>query len=240
MTLSIQTTHLSKCYDAFTLHDVNITVSNGNITGLVGENGAGKTTLIKLLLNAIKPSDGSAIVLGHDMAHNGVAAKREIGVVFEDCFFHQKLTSLEIAWFVSSIYPKWFSDTFTKLLKFLDIDPGKKVQDLSKGMKTKLSLAIAMAHSPKLLILDEITSGLDPVIRSEVLELIRGYVDADKTRAALFSTHITSDLEKIADDLILLNHGAVTFQSPVKNFLQKHPKMTLDDIVLSEIKRVRQ
>jgi ABC-2 type transport system ATP-binding protein len=210
----IETRHLTKTYPGFTLDAVNLRVPYGRIVGLVGENGAGKTTLISLILNQIKRDSGCVRVFGKDNIEEEREIKQEIGFFVEQSGFHDCLNAKDINGIMKHVYKKWDEAHFERLLTKLDVETSKKVKDMSKGMKSKLMLAVAMSHKPALLILDEVTSGLDPVVRDDILKLLKEYVSGKKT-TVFFSTHITSDLDKIADDVAFLHEGRLVFYEPI-------------------------
>ncbi len=215
---ALEVKSLRKQYGGFTLDDVSFTLPGGSIMGLIGENGAGKTTTIKLILGMIRRDGGSIRVLGREPAEQETQIKQQLGVVLDDCHFHDSLRTEDIASIMRALFDSWDDGLFTGTLKRLGVPQNKTVKEMSKGMKTKLSLSAALAHRPRLLILDEATSGLDPVMRSEVLDILRDLIQ-DEANSVLLSTHITSDLEKIADYITLLHEGRVVF-SESANTLQ--------------------
>lgn len=202
--------NLYKKYDGFHLKDVSFNIPKGSIVGLVGENGAGKTTTIKLILNLIKRDSGSIKILGLDNIKNEKEIKERIGVVLDESYFHDNLRSVDISRIMKGIYNNWNEDMFFEYLVKFKIPKDKIVKEFSKGMKIKLSIAAALCHDPQLLILDEPTGGLDPVVRSEILDIFLDFIQ-DEEKAILFSTHITSDLDKIADYIIFIHDGKIVF-----------------------------
>lgn len=211
---------LVKDYGDFLLDKVNFSIPQGTIMGLIGENGAGKTTTINIILNEIHKDGGSISVFGKDNLEFETEVKNAIGVVFDDCHLPDLFTATEIERFISKIYSSWEHRTYEQYLNKFDLPLNKSVKDFSKGMKVKLSFAIALSHNPKLLILDEATSGLDPVMRDEVLDILLDFVQ-DETHSVLFSSHITSDLEKVADYITFIHNGKVLF-SKTKDELIYH------------------
>ena len=209
---------LRKQYSGFTLSDVTFSLPSGCIMGLIGENGAGKTTIIKLILNMIHKDGGNVRVLGRDHIAQEKQMKQQIGVVLDDCHFHDTLRPADVASIMRPLFEAWDDKLYAQTLRQLGVPEKKTVKEMSKGMKTKLSICAALAHKPKLLILDEATSGLDPIMRSEVLDMLRDVIQ-NEDRAVLLSTHITSDLEKVADYITLLHDGHVVF-SETMNKLQ--------------------
>ncbi len=212
---------LSKNYKNFSLTDINLKIPYGHIVGLIGENGAGKTTLISLILNQIKRSNGSIKIFGKDNLQKEKEIKEDIGFVMDECCFHNCLSPNNIQKIMQKIYRNWDSSQYTQLLKNFQIVNTKKISEMSKGMKSKLMLAVAMSHHPKFLILDEITSGLDPVIRDDILIFLRDFV-MNGENAVFFSTHITSDLDKVADDIAFLNNGQLVFYENIKKLKNEY------------------
>ncbi len=208
MTNSIEIRGLCKSFPDFALQDVNLTLPGGAILGLIGENGAGKTTTIKCILNLIRRDAGKITLLGRDNLQEEQLAKAEVGIVLDECLFHETLRAGELNHILAPVYPNWDVELFQSLLDQFQLPKRKFIQDFSRGMKTKLSLAAALAHHPKLLILDEATAGLDPVVRDEILGEFLGFI-RDEEHSILLSSHITSDLEKIADYITYLHQGRV-------------------------------
>ncbi|MDX9917755.1 MAG: ABC transporter ATP-binding protein [Gudongella sp.] len=198
--------NLSKSYDDFTLKNINFTIPQGAIMGLVGENGAGKTTTIKLILNLIKRDAGRIEIFGLDNVENEMEVKERIGVVLDESNFYIDLNPNDISKVMGNIYKNWDNNIFFSYLKQFNLPKNKTIRDLSKGMKMKLSIAIALSHQPDLLILDEPTSGLDPIVRNEILDIFLDFIQ-DEEKSILFSTHITSDLDKIADYISFIHGG---------------------------------
>ena len=183
--------------------------------GFIGPNGAGKTTTIKIIMNMARKSGGTVEVLGLDHRIHEEEIKRRIGYLGEEPCFYEEMTPLWFGGFVSKYYPTWDKAYFSATLDRFGIDPLKRVKDLSKGMKVKLGLALALSHKPELLILDEPTSGLDPVIRRDVLDELMSVIQ-DEKRSVFFSTHITQDIERIADYVTFIHRGRIV-ESDVKD-----------------------
>jgi len=215
MNYALEISNLTKRYPSFTLDNINMQISNSRIVGLVGENGAGKTTLISLILNQIKKDTGYIKIFGEDNVENECKIKQEIGFVVDECCFHHCLNAKDIRNIMRFIYTKWDDAEFNSLLTKLKINSLKKISAMSKGMKTKLMLAVAMSHRPSLLILDEVTSGLDPVVRDDILLLLKDYAH-QRQATVFFSTHVTSDLDKIADDIVFIHDGKLIFYEPLQ------------------------
>ena len=189
----LEVSNLSKSFSGFRLQNVSFSLPKGYIMGLIGANGSGKTTTIKLILNMLKRDGGAVKILGLDNIADEIAAKSDLGVVFDSNYFSQAWTVTRAESAVSVFYQNWDTGRFSGLLDKFHIDPKKKVKELSKGMQMKLMLACALSYDAKLLILDEPTSGLDPVSRDELLQILSEYIE-DGEHSVLFSTHITSDL----------------------------------------------
>jgi len=213
--LALMLRGVSKKYPKFELKDVTFSLPRGFIMGFIGPNGAGKTTTIKIIMNMVRKSKGTVMALGLDHIIHEKEVKRRIGYVGEEPRFYEEMTPLWFERFVSKYYPTWDKAYFVATLDRFGIDPTKRVKDLSKGMKVKLDLALALSHKPELLILDEPTSGLDPVVRRDVLDELMSVIQ-DEKRSVFFSTHITQDIERIADYVTFIHQGQIV-ESDVKD-----------------------
>ena len=200
--------HLSKRYPRFHLNDVSFSVEQGYIMGFIGVNGAGKTTTLKALLNMVHPDDGEVHILGKDIKYHEIDIKQDLGIVLGDKDIYKSYRINRISDVVSKFYKKWDQKAYLHFIDRFEIDPGKKVGELSEGMKTKYFLALAMSHHARLFLLDEPTSGLDPAARDDLLELFQELVE-DGERSIIYSTHITSDLEKCADHILYIDNGII-------------------------------
>lgn len=212
---------LNKNYEGFSLKDVSFALPKGYIMGFVGENGSGKTTTIRSILNMAKLDSGSISVFGLDSVTDTVAIKQRLGVVFDSLYMGEHLTVRQIERQLKPFYDTWDSEYFAKLLSDFSLPDNKKVGKFSKGMKMKLMIAAALAHKPELIILDEPTSGLDPVARDELLDILAEYIE-DENRGVLFSTHITADVERIADFVTILHGGRVWFTGTKDDLAEKY------------------
>lgn len=221
MSTILEVKSLRKEYKDFTLKNINFTLERGYIMGFIGPNGAGKSTTIKLIMNLIKKNAGEIKVFGLDNIKNEREVKQRIGFVYDENYYYDELTINEIKTIISPFYRQWDNAAFNNYLKQFDLDPKKKVKALSKGMKMKLSLAVALSHKAELIIMDEPTSGLDPVFRSEILDILYSLIQ-DESKSIFFSTHITTDLEKIADYITFLNNGEIVFSSPKDEILDSY------------------
>ena len=234
---------LCKSYGDFSLNNINLTLPGGSILGLIGENGAGKTTTIKCILNLIRRDAGEITVLGHDNIREEKLAKQDIGLVLDECFFHDTLRPRDVGRVLTPAYKNWDSDLFRSYLDKFGLPEKKLIKDFSRGMKMKLSLSAALAHRPKLLILDEATAGLDPVIRDEILDEFLGFIQ-DEDHAILMSSHITSDLEKVADYIAYIHQGEVVLSDAKDNILDSYGRVgctaaQLEAIAPDDVLRVR-
>jgi ABC-2 type transport system ATP-binding protein len=212
---------LRKTFRDFTLKDVTFSLPRGYIMGLVGKNGAGKTTTIRLILNMLARDAGAVRVFGLDNIRDEQRIKQDVGVVFDEIFFVDGWRVSDVGRAVKGFYSRWSDQTYGGYLKGFGLPADKRVKELSRGMKLKLMLAVAMSHEAKLLILDEPTSGLDPVARDELLGILTRYI-SDGEKTVLFSTHITSDLEKISDFITLIHDGAVFYTGTRDDLLESY------------------
>lgn len=215
---AIEVKGLTKKRDTFFLNNVNLTVPKGYIVGLIGENGAGKSTTIKAILNLIHKDSGTIKIFGQDYQQHEKEIKQQIGVVFDDCHFPKQLTAKDLNLILKNIYSNWDTNLYHDYLNQFKLPLNKPIKDLSRGMKMKLSLATALSHRPKLLILDEPTSGLDPIVRNEILDIFLDFIQ-DEEHSVLISSHITSDLEKIADYITFIHEGEIVFSDSKDHLL---------------------
>lgn len=202
---------LNKSYKDFSLTDVSFTLPEDCITGFIGINGAGKTTTIRTILGLTQKASGTIKIFGKDMADNEQEIKNRIGVVLDDGRFYDELTMAEMKGIIAPAYSKWNEKDYKEYMDRFSLNPKQKIATLSKGMRMKFALALALSHQAELLIMDEPTSGLDPLIRSQLLEIMGDYMNRGG-RGVFFSTHITSDLEKAADMLVLIHGGKILFE----------------------------
>ena len=219
----LEVKNIEKTYpnDGFKLNKVNFDVPKGSIVGIIGENGSGKTTTLNLILGLKSKDGGSAKIFGREFNIDDIDTKEKIGVAFDEIYLPSNLNAKEISKIYKSIYQGWDENYFYSSLSNFGIDNGKKIGDYSKGMQKMLSIVIAMSHSPELLILDEPTSSLDPVKRSEVLEKFQEYIENGE-RSIVFSSHITTDIEHICDHVVFINKGNLIFASPTIELLYEN------------------
>jgi len=204
----IEIRSLRKEYKEFALKDISFDVPKGFITGLIGPNGAGKTTIIKLLMNLVRRRNGTITIFGLDNIEDEVQIKDRIGFVYDSPYFYEDLSLSAIKGMIAPFYSQWDEQQFQKLMTRFDLPKNKAFSSLSKGMKTKFALVLALSHNADLIILDEPTAGLDPVFRREFLEML-GEIMLDAEKSVLFSTHITSDLDRIGDYMIFVRNGEI-------------------------------
>ncbi|QAT43934.1 ABC transporter ATP-binding protein [Aminipila luticellarii] len=230
MDYAINAVNVTKKYKGFTLDHVSLQLPKGSIMGLIGENGAGKTTLIKLILGlqtsqkdtASDKKSGSRItILNHELQSFPTAAREQIGVVLDDCCFPDTLNLVQINKIMQNIYKNWNPGCFNRYGELFNLPAKKAIKDYSKGMKMKLSIAAALSHHAKLLILDEPTAGLDPVVRDEILDVFMDFIQ-DEEHSILISSHITSDLEKICDYITFINDGRIILSDVKDDILSNY------------------
>jgi len=203
---ALEIKNLTKSYPGFTLDNLNLTLPSGCIMGLIGENGAGKSTTIKLILDMIHKDSGSIIILGKDNTDSIEFTKEDIGVVMDEVGIPECLTVKQVGNVMKNTFRNWDDAEYARLVQKLALPDKKQFKEFSRGMKMKLGIAIALSHKAKLLILDEATSGLDPVVRDEVVEMLSDFT-RDEDHSILISSHIVSDLEKLCDYVAFLHKG---------------------------------
>jgi len=211
---------LTKKYPDFLLDKVSFRVPYGTIVGLIGENGAGKSTTIKNILGLAEKDAGAIELLGKKEQEIDFDTRNRLGVVFDNNNFPDSVSPENLGSLLEAIYPLWDRNQYYNLLKKLSVPSKRKIGKLSKGMKMKLSIAAALSHHSELLILDEATSGLDPIVRDDILDMLLEFIQ-DENHSILISSHITGDLEKIADYIVFLHDGKVIF-SKSKDELRYH------------------
>ena len=221
---ALEVSHLTKKYRTFTLDDVSFTLPGGTILGLIGENGAGKSTTIKCILNLVRRDGGDISVFGLDAVRDEQEVKAITGVVLDETTFHDGLSAPQVGKILSRLYPSWDMELYRDYLDKFGLTENKQVKAYSKGMKMKLSIAAAFAVRPRLLVLDEATSGLDPVVRDEILDELLSFI-SDEDHAVLLSSHITSDLEKAADYIVYLHKGRVALSGAKDELLDTYGRL---------------
>lgn len=197
---------LEKHYPDFDLGPLDLTIPGGTICGLIGENGAGKSTTMRLILDTLERDGGTVTILGKDNRRDLVKTKEELGVVLDETGLPGCLNAVQIGKVMEGIYPNWDAQRYAQLCRKFELPQNKSFKNYSRGMKMKQNLAVALSHHPKLLLLDEATNGLDPVVRDEVVELLLDFA-RDESHSILVSSHIVSDLEKLCDTIAFLHKG---------------------------------
>lgn len=213
---ALEIRNLTKSFPGFRLEDLNLTLPAGCILGLVGENGAGKSTTVRLILEMLRPDSGSIAVLGRARIN-----KEDVGVALDEVGIPECLTARQVGKVMAGIYRSWQPETYAAHLKKLSIPENKPFKAFSRGMKMKLGIAVAMSHGAKLLILDEATSGLDPVVRDEVVEMLIEFT-REEDHAVLISSHIVSDLEKLCDYIAFLHKGKLLLCEEKDRLLERY------------------
>lgn len=208
-------------FDGFTLDNVSFSVPGGSIMGFVGQNGAGKTTTIRSILNILKNDSGEINIFGLDHAKDEAKIKEDIAVVFDEIPFSGLLNPKQIGKIMTGIFKNWNMSQYNALLERFGLPKKKKIKDFSRGMKMKLQICTALSHNAKLLIMDEATSGLDPVVRSEMLDIFLEFIQDDE-HTILMSSHITSDIERIADSVTFIDKGKILLTGVTSEILENH------------------
>ena len=217
----IELNNVTKDYGDFKLDKVSFCVPEGSVCGFIGQNGAGKTTTINLILDVIKRDSGEIRVFGENIDKNSAALREDIGVVFDEMGFHEFMTAKDINTMMKHIYKNWDSEMFFNYLKEFSLPSKKKCGSFSRGMRMKLQIAVALSHHAKLLIMDEPTSGLDPIVRNEMINIFRDFV-VEEDHTILLSSHITGDLEKLADEVVFIDKGKIVLAGNKDELLEKH------------------
>ena len=233
---AIEIKNLSKSYEDFCLNNIILNIPKGSIVGLIGENGAGKSTLISSLLGIIKSSYEELKIFGMDFKTDEIQIKKDIAVIFDTTHYDDEFTPKFIGQILSKVYSNWDQATYLKYIHQFNLPMKKKIKKFSRGMKMKLEFAIAFSHDAKLLILDEATSGLDPIIRDELLSIIREYTE-DENHTVLMSSHITSDLDKISDYIAYIHEGELLFMKPYDELREEYGVLHVGKELLDSLNR---
>lgn len=216
-----QVKNLTKRYDGFTLDGVSFSLPEGVITGFVGANGAGKSTTMRSMLGIVRPDGGSVTAFGYDMATDELEIKRRVAFSSGGFEYYPYDKAARVKDFYREFYPSWNEDAYRGYLKKFGIVDSKRIRDFSSGMKVKFSLALALSHDAEVIVLDEPTSGLDPIAREELGDILREIV-SDGKKSVMFSTHITSDLDKCADRILLIAHGRILLDEDKDEAIENH------------------
>jgi len=224
---------LKKDFGSFCLDNVSFSLQEGCITGFIGINGAGKTTTIKSILGLVLKDAGSIKLFGKEISENEREMKNRIGVVLDEGYFYEDMTMMEMKRIIAASYSNWDESVFKGYISRFKLILNQKISTLSKGMRMKYSIALALSHHADLLIMDEPTSGLDPLVRNELMDILLEFMRG-KGKSVFFSTHITSDLDKVADVLLLIDEGKIVFSEEKDMILDTHGLVKGDRALLNE------
>ncbi|PAQ15404.1 sodium ABC transporter ATP-binding protein [Bacillaceae bacterium SAOS 7] len=211
MNTILEVSNLNKAYPDFSLSDVSFSIFEDCITGFIGTNGSGKTTTLRTILGLTKKDAGEIKLFGQSIEQHGGQLRNRLGIVFDDGCFYEELTMHEMKTIIAPAYSNWDDTVYHKYMELFSLNPKQVIATLSKGMKIKYALTIALSHHADFLIMDEPTSGLDPFVRSQLIDILNDYMKQGG-KAVFYSTHITSDLEKAADMLVMIHNGQIIFQ----------------------------
>lgn len=223
----LEITNLCKKYKSFSLKEVSFAIEQGSITGFIGRNGAGKSTTLKCLLNLVHADEGSIRFFGMDFTKHEFEIKQKIGFVSGGINYYPKKKLRTITSVTRNFYKSWDESAYQKYMKMFMLDENKTPDELSEGMKVKYALTLALSHRAELLILDEPTSGLDPVSRDDLLDVFMELIE-DEQVTILFSTHITSDLEKCADNIVYIKNGTIIAEDELEHFVGRYKLVSMD------------
>ncbi|MED3481520.1 ABC transporter ATP-binding protein [Bacillus toyonensis] len=232
MNAVLEVKNLNKAYENFSLKDVTFSLNQDCITGFIGTNGSGKTTTIKAILGLILKDSGNINFLEKDIDKHERKSKNKIGVVLDEGYFYDELTLKEMKNVIAPSYTEWDEQAFLKYIKRFNLNLGQKISTLSKGMRMKFAVALALSHHADLLIMDEPTSGLDPLVRSELIDILLDFMK-EPGKSVFFSTHITSDLDKIADMIILIDNGQILIDEEKDALVETHALVKGDNQLIN-------
>ena len=229
----LEVNNLKKELGSFSLEQLTFSLKEGCITGFIGVNGSGKTTTIKTILGLYPKDDGSIKFFGKEIEKNEYEIKNRIGVVLDEGYFYEEMTLKEMKSIIAPAYTNWDESVFLNYINRFNLKLNQKIATLSKGMRMKFAITLALSHHADLLIMDEPTSGLDPLIRNELMEILLDFME-EEGKSVFFSTHITSDLEKVADMLILIDNGKIVFNESKDELLERHALIKGDNSLINE------
>ncbi|WP_377863469.1 ABC transporter ATP-binding protein [Bacillus sp. R86525] len=232
MNTVLEVKNLNKAYENFSLKDVTFSLNQDCITGFIGTNGSGKTTTIKAILGLVLKDSGKINFLEKDIDKHERKSKNKIGVVLDEGYFYDELTLKEMKNVIAPSYTEWDEQVFLKYIKLFNLNLGQKISTLSKGMRMKFAVALALSHHADLLIMDEPTSGLDPLVRSELIDILLDFMK-EPGKSVFFSTHITSDLDKIADMIILIDNGQILIDEEKDVLVETHALVKGDNQLIN-------
>lgn len=230
----LKTEHLKKNYKNFSL-DCSLEIKSGYVTGLIGQNGSGKSTTFKAILGLISPDSGNISIFGKDIKDFTVKDKQKLGVVLADAGFNGYLTIGDIIPVLDNLYDSFDKAFFTEQLQKFNLPKDKKIKTFSTGMKAKLKVLVAISHNAKLLILDEPTAGLDVIARDEILEMLRDFMEQNDERSILISSHISSDLETLCDDIYMIDDGKIIMHEDTDVLLSDYAMIKVDEKQYAEL-----
>ncbi|WP_346934621.1 ABC transporter ATP-binding protein [Clostridium sp.] len=230
----LEVRNLTKEYEGFKLDNISFSLDKGYIMGFIGENGAGKTTTIKLIMNLLKRDEGEIKIFGKGNIEHEREIKERIGFVYDECFYYENLSIKDNEKIISGFYKKWDAKVFDNYLKKFNLNKKQKVKELSKGMKMKFAIASALSHDTEFLILDEPASGLDPVMRRNILDVLQEVIQ-DENVGILVSSHIISDLEKISDYITYIQRGKIVFSKATSDLMEEYKVIKGDKSLLSKL-----
>ncbi len=230
----IEIKNLTKEYEDFKLDNISFSLDRGYIMGFIGENGAGKTTTIKLIMNLLKRDEGEIEIFGKDNIDNEREIKERIGFVYDECFYYENISIKDNEKIISGFYKSWNTKVFENYLRKFNLNKKQKVKELSKGMKMKFAIALALSHNAEFLILDEPASGLDPVMRRDILDVFQEVIQDEKV-GILISSHIISDLEKISDYITYIQKGKIVFSKATSELMEEYKIIKGDKTLLSKL-----
>lgn len=230
----IEIKNLTKEYEDFKLDNISFSLDRGYIMGFIGENGAGKTTTIKLIMNLLKRDEGEIQIFGKDNIDNEREIKERIGFVYDECFYYENISIKDNEKIISGFYKSWNTKVFENYLRKFNLNKKQKVKELSKGMKMKFAIALALSHNAEFLILDEPASGLDPVMRRDILDVFQEVIQ-DENVGILISSHIISDLEKISDYITYIQKGKIIFSKATSELMEEYKIIKGDKALLSKL-----
>lgn len=229
----LEVNHLKKDLGSFKLDSIDFSLKEGCITGFIGINGSGKSTTIKTMLGLYPKDAGGITFFGKDIDKDEYSIKNRIGVVLDEGYFYDEMTLKEMKSVLAPAYTNWDESVFKSYIERFQLNINQKIATLSKGMRMKFAIALALSHHADLLIMDEPTSGLDPLIRSELMEILLEFME-EEGKSVFFSTHITSDLDKIADVLILIDDGKIILNESKDELLDRHVLVKGENTLLNE------
>ncbi|KMT58150.1 ABC transporter ATP-binding protein [Paenilisteria newyorkensis] len=229
----LEVKRVSKVYKDFTLRNISFRLPKGYIMGLIGVNGAGKSTLLKIMMDLVQKNSGDVFIFGKNTKDAMEEIKQDVGFVFDENHFYEHLNCEQMKRIIAPFYRNWDEAEYQNYMKMFELPSNKKIKTLSKGMKMKYSIAIALSHHAKLIIMDEPTAGLDPIVRRELISVLQTVVMKEEV-SVIFSTHVTADLERIADFITYIHEGRVFFSEEKDALLEQYVIVKGDQDLLDD------